>query len=82
MSHLAQSLLPKEKKKNIEIQMIKFLNESNKEKKANDENEEHIIKLLGGSNKNIPAVSKFVKIKYSETMGRCLIVSSDIQPGK
>lgn len=82
MTYLAQSSLPKEKKKNIEIQMKKFLIESSKEIKSDDENEKHAIKLLGGSNKNIPALSKFVKIKYSEGMGRCLIVTSDIQPGK
>lgn len=62
--------------------MKKFLKESSNEIKSHDENEKHAIKLLGGSNKNIPALSKFVKIKYSESMGRCLIVTSDIQPGK
>lgn len=82
MSHLTQSSLSNEKKRNIEMQMKTFLKESSKEIKSDDENEKHVIKLLGGTNKNIPALSKFVKIKYSETMGRCLIVSSDIQPGK
>lgn len=59
-----------------------FLKESShKENKSNYENKKNVIKLLEGSNKNIPALSKFVKIKYSETMGRCLIISADVQPG-
>jgi len=38
--------------------------------------------LKGGPNKNIPALSKFVNLQYSETMGRSLYVSTDIYPGK
>lgn len=64
------------------MQMEMFLKEFTKEKKTDEEDKKLIIKLSGGSNKNIPALSKLVKIKYSETMDRCLIVSSDIQPGK
>ncbi|XP_026809754.1 SET and MYND domain-containing protein 4-like [Rhopalosiphum maidis] len=78
LSHLSQALLSKEKKKNIEMQIKKLLKETNKKETNNELN---IIKLLGGPNKNIPALSKFVKMKYSESMGRCLVVSSDINPG-
>lgn len=76
--HLSRALLPKEKKKNIELQIKRLLNETNKKETNNKFN---LIKLLGGPNKNIPALSKFVKMKYSESMGRCLVVSSDINPG-
>jgi len=79
LTHLSQALLSKEKKKNIEMQIKKLLKETNKKETNNELN---VIKLLGGSNKNIPALSKFVKMKYSESMGRCLVVSSDINPGK
>lgn len=58
-----------------------LLQESSSEENTNVINY-NIIKLLGGSNKNIPALSKFVQLKYSESMGRCLIVSTDVSPGK
>lgn len=81
MSHLSRALLSKEIKKNIENKMKVFLKESNEETN-NKQDKENAIKLLGGPNKNIPVLSKFVKMKYSESMGRCLVVSSDINPGK
>lgn len=71
-----------EKKKDIEMQMKKFLKETNTKKTNNKQDKPNVIKLLGGPNRNIPALSKFVKMKYSESMGRCLVVSSDINPGK
>lgn len=71
-----------EKKKDIEENLRLFLNKFNKEKKSDDEDKKIIIKLLGGQNKNIPALSKFIKLTYSETMGRCLVVTSHINPGK
>jgi len=77
---LAQSLLPNEKKRNIKMEIQMILNKSYESKISNNEDQIK-IKLLGGPNKNIPALSKFVKIKYSESMGRCLVVSSDIKPG-
>lgn len=63
------------------MQIKRFLKETNK-KETNNQDKLDVIKLFGGPNKNIPALSKFVKMKYSESMGRCLVVSSDINPGK
>jgi len=37
--------------------------------------------LLGGPNRNIPTLSKFVNIQYTESMGRSLVVSTDVHPG-
>lgn len=59
-----------------------ILKKSNKEMKSNIDDKKHVIKLLGGPNKNIPALSKYIKIKYSESMGRCLVTSTDLSPGK
>lgn len=71
--------MSKENKKNIEMNIKRFMNE----KETNNQQDKlNVIKLFGGPNKNIPALSKFVKVKYSESMGRCLVVSSDINPGK
>lgn len=85
MSYLAQSSLTKENKKILKVQMKMLLyqsrNETNNDE-TNDIDKTSIIKLLGSSNKNIPSLSKFVKIKYSESMGRCLVVTSDTDPGK
>ncbi|XP_025204089.1 SET and MYND domain-containing protein 4-like isoform X2 [Melanaphis sacchari] len=76
--HLSRASLSKENKKDIEMQIKRLLKETNKKDTNNQLN---LIKLLGGPNRNIPALSKFVKMKYSESMGRCLVVSSDINPG-
>lgn len=63
----------------IKTKLEKFLDEH---KKININEDEKIgINLLGGPNKNIPALSKHVNLKYSESMGRCLVASSDIHPG-
>lgn len=82
LSHLSVALISKEKKKDIEMQIKRFLKETNKKETKNKQDNLDVIKLFGGPNKNIPALSKFVKMKYSESMGRCLVVSSDINPGK
>lgn len=74
--------MPKENKKILKVQMKMLLNQSRNENNNDDINKTSIIKLLGSSNKNIPSLSKFVKIKYSESMGRCLVVTSDTDPGK
>lgn len=81
LSHLTQAQLPKEKKRSIEIEIQGLLNES-KKTSIKKEDKKNVIKLLGGSNKNIPSLSKFVKLKYSESMGRCLSVTTDVKPGK
>ncbi|KAL4149295.1 hypothetical protein QTP88_003274 [Uroleucon formosanum] len=82
LSHLSVALISKEKKKDIEMQIKRFLKETNKKETKNKQDNLDVIKLFGGPNKNIPALSKFVKMKYSESMGRCLVVSSDINPGE
>lgn len=82
MSHLAQAQLSKENKKNMEVQIKNLLYQSSNENNNDDIDKTNVIKLLGSSNKNIPSLSKFVKIKYSESMGRCLTVTSDINSGK
>lgn len=61
------------------MQLRLFLKEFNDEKSNDDP--KSIIRLLGGPNKNIPTLSRFVKLKYSESMGRCLVVTSNINPG-
>lgn len=38
--------------------------------------------LLGGKNENIPALSAFLELKYSETFGRGVYATRDINPGK
>ncbi|XP_015376310.1 PREDICTED: SET and MYND domain-containing protein 4-like [Diuraphis noxia] len=38
--------------------------------------------LVGGKNKNIPALSAFVELKMSENMGRGVYATRDINPGK
>lgn len=81
MSHLSLAFVSKEKKKDLEMKMKRFLKESNLNETNNKQDKLNVIKLFGGPNKNIPALSKFVKMKYSESMGRCLVVSSDINPG-
>lgn len=79
LSRLSLTLMSKENKKNIEMNIKRFMNE----KETNNQQDKlNVIKLFGGPNKNIPALSKFVKVKYSESMGRCLVVSSDINPGE
>jgi hypothetical protein len=76
---LGFALLPEKKMQDIKIELEKFLDEPND---ININADEKIgIKLLGGPNKNIPALSKHVNLKYSESMGRCLVASSDIHPG-
>lgn len=40
------------------------------------------ISLSENNNCNIPGLSKFVEIKYSEDMGRGLFALKDIKPGK
>lgn len=62
------------------MQVKMFLKESIQEKYC-DKDKKHLLTLLGGPNKSIPALSKFVQLKYSESMGRCLVVSSNINPG-
>lgn len=81
MPHLNQSHLSKEKIKNIEMDIKMLLKESDKETNNVNKDEKIVMQLLGGSNKSIPSLSKFVKLKYSESMGRCLIVTTDVQPG-
>jgi len=80
--HLSQATISKEKKKDVEMHIKRFLKETNIKETNNKQDKVNVIKLFGGPNKNIPALSKFVKMKYSESMGRCLVVSSDINPGK
>lgn len=80
--HLPLAVLTIEKKRDIEEDLRLFLNKFNEEKNSDDKEKIIMIKLLGGPNKNIPALSKFVKLKYSESMGRCLVVTSNINPGK
>jgi len=82
LPYLSLAFISKEKKKDIEMQIKRFLKETNKKETHNNQDKLNVIKLFGGPNKNIPALSKFVKMKYSESMGRCLVVSSDINPGK
>jgi len=41
-----------------------------------------IEQLVGGKNKNIPALSAFVELKMSENMGRGVYATRDINPGK
>lgn len=81
MSHLNQSHLSKTKIKKIEMDIKMLLKESVGETNNVKKDEKIIIQFLGGLNKNIPSLSKFVKLKYSESMGRCLIVTTDVQPG-
>ncbi|VVC37245.1 Zinc finger, MYND-type,Tetratricopeptide-like helical domain,SET domain [Cinara cedri] len=81
LSHLAQSSLSKGNRKSLEVKIKKLLNQSNKKKNNDYLDKTNVIKLFGSSNKNIPSLSKFVKIKYSESMGRCLVVTSDIDSG-
>lgn len=81
MSHLNQSHLSKTKIKKIEMDIKMLLKESDGETNNVKKDEKIIIQFLGGLNKNIPSLSKFVKLKYSESMGRCLIVTTDVQPG-
>lgn len=81
MSHKALTKLPKEKKNDVEMELKMLLSESTIDNK-NNEDKQTVIKLLGGPNKHIPALSKFVKMNYSESMGRCLVVSTNIHPGK
>jgi len=38
--------------------------------------------LVGGKNKNIPALSAFVELKMSKNMGRGVFATRDINPGK
>ncbi|XP_050536215.1 SET and MYND domain-containing protein 4-like [Daktulosphaira vitifoliae] len=81
--HLNEASIPIDKKKTIEAQIKNVLSNS---KTDNEEckiffEEKKNISLLGGPNKNIPALSKFVKIKYSESMGRCLFATNNINPG-
>jgi len=82
LSHLFLAFISKEKKRDIEMQITRFLKETNEKETINKQDKFNVIKLFGGPNRNIPALSKFVKMKYSESMGRCLVVSSDINPGK
>lgn len=63
------------------MQIKMLLSESTIEN-INNKDEKNVINLLGGPNKHIPVLSKFVKMNYSESMGRCLVVSTDIHPGK
>ncbi|CAI6352682.1 unnamed protein product [Macrosiphum euphorbiae] len=81
-SSLSLAFIFKEKKKDIEMQIESFLKETNKKEINNEQDKLCVIKLFGSPNKNIPALSKFVKMKYSESMSRCLVVSSDINPGE
>lgn len=37
--------------------------------------------LIGGANDNIPAFSKFLELKYTESMGRGVYATRDINPG-
>jgi len=70
-------------KTKIKNELLLFLHKSEREKKHdNHTDSKNIITLLGGSKKNIPALSKFVNIQYSESMGRSLFVSTDVHPGK
>jgi len=72
---LAEDLVKKVKK-----ELKELLHKYKREK--NHVNNVNVLALLGSPNKNIPALSKFVKIKYSESMGRSLFVSTDVHPGK
>lgn len=78
---MTEAVLPNEKKKNIEMNIGILLKKSSKEMKSNIDDKKYVIKLLGGSNKNIPTLSKYIKMKYSESMGRCLVASIDLNPG-
>jgi len=73
--------LSKEKKKCIKIEIQGLLNKF-KKTSIEKEDQKNVIRLLGGSNKHIPSLSKFVILKYSESMGRCLSVTTDVKPGK
>lgn len=81
MFHLNESHLSKKKIKKIEMDIKMLLKESDRETNNVKKDEKIIIQFLGGLNKSIPSLSKFVKLKYSESMGRCLIVTTDVQPG-
>jgi len=41
-----------------------------------------VEQLVGGKNKNIPALSAFVELKMSENMGRGVFATRDINPGR
>lgn len=81
MSHLNQSHLPQKKINNIEMDIKMLLKEFDGETNNVKNDEKIVIQFLGGLNKSIPSLSKFVKLKYSESMGRCLIVTTNVQPG-
>jgi len=59
-----------------------ILNNSKQEEVTNNKAEKIEIQLSGGPNKNIPVLSKYVNIEYSEQMGRSLVAAADICSGK
>lgn len=72
----------RKKIKKLIIENKKLLSEHIINVGTEEENDKNVIRLLGGSNFNIPSLSKFVKLTYSESMGRCLTVTTDVKPGK
>jgi len=72
-----------EKQKNVIVTDIKSLLSNPKYEEITNKKDEKIqIQLSGGPNKNIPSLSEYVNIGYSETMGRSLVATTDICPGK
>lgn len=82
LSCISQSSLA-ENRKNVIVTDIINLFSNSKQKEITNNNDEKIeIQLSGGPNKNIPSLSEYVNIGYSKSMGRSLVATTDICPGK
>lgn len=74
--------MSQKKKLDVEIQLKILLKKSSTDERKRNDDEKIMINLSGGPNRSIPSLSKYVKINYSESMGRCLIVTNNLNPGK
>lgn len=79
--HLEKSTMTKEKKYNFKTKILDAIKNTEEIVQPTYSVNMPVDKLLGGENENIPSLSKYLEIKWSEDMGRGVYATCDINPG-
>lgn len=82
LKHLDQSVVSEEDKNIIRIEATRAIENCDNLVEMRYFEDKTVECLVGGKNENIPALSKFVELKSSTTMGRGVYATRDINPGK
>lgn len=80
--HLNSTQLSSTEKEKIKIRISLSIKKCEKVEDNTKKMKTNCKQFLEIKNVEIPGLSKFVEIKYSEEMGRGLYVSNNINPGK